>query len=310
VPFGHIVDRTDWTTNAAQFDFLANWISINHQQGAAGQFEFYRKGEWLTKQLDNYDDNLNGQSSRWHNMLSLQNWCAAGDRPWVSTSSCSSMAANTCSANLPAIPSPSPPDSNYTYACADLTPLFNYPDVWEPQIATVDIQQATRNILWIKPDHIVVYDRAASVHSGLFKQFNLNLVAIPSVSGHTVTERTASGQQLLVQTILPTNAIAAYVPVNSITTISQEEPSVGRVIIEDTNDPVSIRFLHVLQGADSNATQDAVVHVASTGGNAFEGATVRGVAVMFPVDVLSNNFTSLTYLVRWDHQSLYRRSFA
>jgi hypothetical protein len=78
--------------------------------------------------------------------------------------------------------------------------------------------------------------------------------------------------------------------------LSQEEPSVGRVVIEDTDDPVSIRFLHVLQGANAEATQDGVAHVASTGGNAFEGITVRGVAVMFPVNVLSNDFTSVTYL--------------
>jgi len=297
VPFGHIIDRTAWATNATQFDFLANWLSINHQQGGAGQFEFYRHGEWLTKQLDNYDDNLNGQSSMWHNMLSLQNWCSAGDpnlgwgEPLFLNGSEYMLGE---SAGDPVTLTSSSPA--YTYACADLTPLFNYPDYWEPQTASLDIQQATRNIIWIKPDHIVVYDRAASVHSGLFKRFNLNLVATPSISGQTVTEMTAGGQQLFVQTILPPNAAIAYVPINSITTLSQEEPSVGRVVIEDSNDPVSIRFLHVLQGANAEATQDGVAHVASTGGNAFEGVTVRGVAVMFPVNVLSNDFTSVTYL--------------
>lgn len=295
VPFGHIVDRTDWTTNAAQFDFLANWISINHQQGGAGQFEFYRKGEWLTKQLDNYDDNLNGQSSMWHNMLALQNWCAAGDPQLGSAEALFVNGSEYMwgeSAGDPATLTSSSP--SYTYACADLTPLFNYPEIWEPQIASLDILQATRNIIWIKPDHIIVYDRAASVHSGLYKRFNLNLVAAPSISGQTVKEVTAGGQQLFAQTLLPAAATISYVPVNSITTLSEEEPSVGRVVIEDTNDPVSIRFLHVLQGADSNATQDGVAYVASTGGNAFEGATVRGVAALFPVNVLSNNFVSVT----------------
>lgn len=35
----------------------------------------------------------------------------------------------------------------------------------------------------------------------------------------------------------------------------------------------------------------------STNGNAFEGVTVRGVAVLFPVNPLSNNFASVTYTV-------------
>ena len=160
-----------------------------------------------------------------------------------------------------------------------------------------DIQQATRNIIWIKPDHIVVYDRATSLHAGLFKQFNVNVVAIPSIAGHSFNEVTPGGQQLFVQTLLPTNATLTYVPINSITTLSQEEPSVGRVVIEDTNNPVDIRFLHVLQGADAKATPDGISQVASTGGNFFEGATVRGVVALFPVNALSNNFTTVTYSV-------------
>jgi hypothetical protein len=69
------------------------------------------------------------------------------------------------------------------------------------------------------------------------------------------------------------------------------------VVIEDTNNPVNPRFLHVLQGADSNVTPDAVTHVISSSGNTFEGATVRGAVVLFPVNALSNNFSSLTYTV-------------
>jgi hypothetical protein len=162
----------------------------------------------------------------------------------------------------------------------------------------MDIQLATRNIIWIKPDHIVVYDRAVSTHPGLFKQFNLNFITVPSITANTITEVTPGGQNLFVQTLLPTNATLTYVPLgNSLTTVAELEPSVGRVVIEDTNLPVNTRFLHVLQGADSNAVPDVVTHVVSSAGNAFEGAAVRGSVVMFPVDALTNNFTSVTYTV-------------
>jgi hypothetical protein len=162
----------------------------------------------------------------------------------------------------------------------------------------MDIQQATRNIIWIKPDHIVVYDRAASAHPGLFKRFNLNFITTPSITGNTIREVTPGGQNLFVQTLLPTNATLTYVPLgNSLTTVAGLEPSVGRVVIEDTNTPVNTRFLHVLQGADSNAAPDAVTHVASSAGNTFEGVTLRGTAVLFPVAALTNNLTSLAYSV-------------
>src|SRR5208283_2479072 len=119
-------------------------------------FEYYRKGEWLTKQLDNYDDNLNGQSSIWHNMLSLQNWCTAGDPElgWEESLflNGSEYMLGESAGDPVTLTSSSP---SYTYASADLTALFNAPDFWEQQDALLDIQQATRNIIWIKPDHIV-----------------------------------------------------------------------------------------------------------------------------------------------------------
>jgi hypothetical protein len=184
---------------------------------------------------------------------------------------------------------------NYTFANADLTPLFNYPDIWSPQYACLDIQEATRFVIWLKPDHIVVYDRATSAHAG-FKQFNLNLVAPPAMNGNTVSETTPNGQQLFVNTLLPANPNIQYVPLaNSLTTVAELEPSSGRVVIQDTNQPADERFLHVLQGADARATPDSVTLVRSTAGNAFEGAAVRGELVLFPVNNLSNNFTSVSY---------------
>ena len=42
-------------------------------------------------------------------------------------------------------------------------------------------------------------------------------------------------------------------------------------------------------------TADATTNLQSTSGNAFEGVSVPGVAVLFPVNVLSNNLTNLGY---------------
>jgi len=77
-PQGRLVEHTDWTANATMFDFRCSWISINHQQADANQFEFYRKGEWLTKGVANYDNNIVGLTTDYHNTLSLKNWCQNG----------------------------------------------------------------------------------------------------------------------------------------------------------------------------------------------------------------------------------------
>ena len=79
-PQGRLVEHTDLVPNATLFDYRASWISINHQQADANQFEFYRNGEWLTKEVSNYDNNSFGLTSPYHNTISLKNYCGTGHR--------------------------------------------------------------------------------------------------------------------------------------------------------------------------------------------------------------------------------------
>jgi hypothetical protein len=53
---GRVIARTGWGPNATMFDYRGSWESINHQDADGGQFELYRDGEWLTKEMRNYDD--------------------------------------------------------------------------------------------------------------------------------------------------------------------------------------------------------------------------------------------------------------
>jgi len=131
---GRLIDRTDWTPEATLFDFRCSWESINHQQGDANQFEFYRKGEWLTKGVANYDDNDNGQSSDYHNTLTLQNWCTNGtpnnllwELPFWTSGSQWPLALNNGDPTTYASVR-----TNYSYAFGDTTPLYNRPDFWNP----------------------------------------------------------------------------------------------------------------------------------------------------------------------------------
>ena len=75
---GRLIAHSDWTPNGTMFDYRASWITINHQDGDGGQFEFFRNGEWLTKEMSNYDNNAVGLTTEYHNTLALQNWSANG----------------------------------------------------------------------------------------------------------------------------------------------------------------------------------------------------------------------------------------
>jgi len=284
---GRILAHSDWTANGTMFDYRASWISINHQLGDGGQFELYRKGEWLTKEMSNYDNNALGMTSMYHNTLALQNWCADGtpaNLQWYESGEWAngSMWMEGMDAGDPTTVTSTGP--GYVYASSNLTNLFNRPDYWSPNDAAVAITQATRSIVWLANDYIVVYDRATSSASGLFKRFNLSLVTNPSIAGNVATETLATGQQLYVQTLLPHNAsITAAYDVSNLNPVAQLEPTQYILTVEDLSKPSDTRFLHVLQGADPGAPMAAATYLESSSGTSFDGAVFGTAAVYFPV---------------------------
>ncbi len=184
-PAGRVVAHSDWASNNTMFDYRASWISIDHQDGDGGQFELFRNGEWLTKEMSNYDNNAVGLTTVYHNTLALQNWCANGtpNLNWFETGEWANGSQWMLGLNAGDPTTIASAGPGYLYVSSDLTPLYNRPNVWTPASAAVDITQATRSIVWLNSDYIVVYDRATSLHSGLFKRFNLSLTNSPAING-------------------------------------------------------------------------------------------------------------------------------
>lgn len=287
-PAGRIVAHSDWTPNGTIFDYKAGWISINHQDANAGLFELFRKGEWLTKEMSNYDNTGNGQTVIYHNTLSLQNWCAvcstitwqwpdapswANGSQWMLNESAGDPAGVMSSG------------AGYVFAASDLTNLYNRRSGGSPGPNEVsDIALATRSIVWLNNDYIVTYDRATSGHNG-FKKFNLSLITNPVISGNTATETMADGQQLFIQTLLPLSPsqTSFYGPANlSPNALADLEPSQYIYQVQDPGNPLDVRFLHVLQGADAGVTMTAATYLQSTSGTAFDGAQFGANEVWFP----------------------------
>jgi hypothetical protein len=296
---GRLLDRTDWTPNATLFDFRCSWESINHQQADANEFEFYRNGEWLTKGVANYDDNDNGQSSDYHNTLTLHNWSPNGtpnnllwEVPFWTNGSQWPLALNngdpTTFASV---------QTNYSYAFGDTTQLYNRPDFWSPANAALDILHASRSIIWLKPDHIVVYDRATSHTAGMGKQFNLSFPNLPTLNGNVITTTTPGGQNLYVTSVLPAGATFSPLSIaGTLTTVADLEPCQYRLVVQDPSNPTDERFLHVLQGADAGVQRDGVTLVHSTSGTPMEGVVIGNTVVLFIVDA-TTPFNGTTYTV-------------
>jgi len=288
---GRILARTGWDTDANWFTYTLGWLTIDHQQGEGNKFEFYRHGEWLTKELTGYDIN----SSDYHNTLALENdlpehhdpndfrytlWQHGSQWLYLPPSSDGQILAHSFT-------------KDYIYVLGDATGLYN-----SDYENSSDITHASRSIIWLKPDHIVVYDRAISKTDGRFKRFWLNLPENAIVSGNYTSMTTAKGQQLSVNTLLPTNAVINSEPAEypSNGEPADEEPMKFRLRVEAAGNLKDVRFLHVLQGTDAGVNADSAALVKSTGGTNFDGAIVNETVILFPQD-LGIPFTSLSYKI-------------
>lgn len=284
-----VLARTDWTPNARWFNWQCHWTKINHQAGDGNQFEFYRKGEWLTKERSGYTNDNIGTTSEFHNTLALQN-----DVPpymqWYEgpISQRGGQWKEGLNAGDPTATKSF--GENYVYATGDATNLYNR------YSGASDIEYASRSIVWLKPDHIIVYDRAKSKTANRFKRFFLQFTAAPTVSGKNVTVTTPGGQKVYLSNLLPAASVVTSSVSENLDVLAQLEQTTHQIKIEDPSNPQDVRFLNILQGADGNAAKDPATLVQSSAGTAFEGTVVHNTAVLFS-NVWGAAFTSTTYTI-------------
>jgi hypothetical protein len=275
-----LFSRSNWGTDAAWFHYNLSWNKIDHQHADGNHFEYYRKGEWLTKARIGYANIGEGiASSEFRNTLALQNAKPAerSDDDWRIDLWKRGSQWNLVSTGDPTLMAHST-HADYVYASGDATHLYN-----AEREKSTEIAHASRDIVWLKPDHIVVFDRADSPATR-FKRWWLQLPSVPSISGNIAKASTASGQQLHVQSLLPVGAKLRSDNGRSElidNTTAADEMMKERLMVEA---PAAdkVRFLHVLQGADKGVAADVATLVRSGAGNAYVGAQVGTALVMFP----------------------------
>jgi hypothetical protein len=287
---GRFLSRTSWTPDAAWLTTFLGWNQIDHQIGEGNQIEYYRKGEWLTKGRAGYGETVDASDS--HNTLCLENDRPAHDDPFRMIPWSRGSQWYLVAAGDPQVLSHSF-GPGYVHVEGDSTNLYN-----SSSERSTDILHASRSIVWLKPDHVIVYDRAASKTAGRFKRFWLNFPTEPAIDGNRATVTTASGQRLYVTTLLPAGATLTSDAADAaiVGESASYEPMRFRLQVEAPGGPTSARFLHVLQGADPGASADPVLLVQSRTGTPYAGALVRDRVVLFPVDV-GAAFAGVSYTV-------------
>ena len=293
-----LFSRTDWTAQARWLTYALSWNQIDHQQADGNHFEFYRNGEWLTKARTGYANIAEGiASSEFRNTLAIENSRPADrdDTDWRIDLWRRGSQWNYVTSGDPG-PLRHSFYPGFTYTGGDATNLYNS----ESESSTA-VAHASRELVWLKPDWMLVYDRA-DAPSGHFKRVWWQLPRTATVNGLQAAMTTAGGQQLFISALLPAGATMQMAnPANDGVedTVATYEPMTQRVMVE-APDGESARFLHLVQGADGGASPTPAVLIESADG--FAGAVVDQTAVLFAVTP-GQPFSQLVYAAPADTAS-------
>jgi len=297
---GRVQARTSWddAADVRLMDYKLGYNSIDHQHGDGNMFDFWRKGEWLTKELSAYG--AGAALSEFKNTLAIQNdphgQVGSYHAPMLARGSQFILGAHDGDPKLLVHGEA----ADYLLVTGDATPLYNFDD---GGVVLRDVAHASRSLLWLQPDTMVVMDRARSTVDARFKRFWLNLPsngAAPALSGADVTATTPGGQRLHVRTLLPEGSAASIAIVgpaidapdqfwkatlDPMSADKSDWTGAWRLRVEAAGSPRNAVFLHVLQGRDAGSAPAATTLLRSDSGAAMSGALVGAVAVLFPDDI-------------------------
>ena len=287
---GWVLARTDWSDRATWFGAHAGWASIDHQHGDGGDFFFYRRGEWVTKERAGYGGPF--ECTDQHNGVAIENaapernegqrrlyhergsqWVLSHDEDARTVGFSGSAGTGKSDGKLPYI----------VHVAYDTTGLYNssYEHV-------NDVEHASRGITWVtEGDAIVVVDRVHTKVDGRFRRVFFQWPVVPKVQGAVATGTTPGGQPFRLETFAPSKATltaSAYVAGGNWDEKPAEwEPMKGTLRIEPATPSRTTVFLNVLTVADRGG-KPALAKALRIEGGAFVGVEVGQQAVLAPLD--------------------------
>jgi hypothetical protein len=153
--------------------------------------------------------------------------------------------------------------------------------------------ELTRQVVYLRPDIILVYDRVTTIKDYYDKQLRWHFNLAPTLNGNAFTE-TVGSSRLFGQTFstVPIATAVAQVQVDG-----NPNAQVYRVTTQNTNPTARVRYLTVFQTSTATTpAMDATEHVVTTDGR-MEGAQIDNQLVLFGHDGDVDLQTPVTYTV-------------
>jgi hypothetical protein len=281
---GLMIAHNDWNYNSTWIAFqLGNLLETDHQQDCQGQLQIQRGADGLLINANAVDENQlpSTQSSIGNLMCIDDNGVGTqvyrfNQGSWFGTPGC--RITNYEATN------------GYVYASGDYAASYGLN--FTPGIGTAT--KLTRQVVYLRPDFIVVHDRASTKSTNDLKQLRWHFLNSPTfnVNSNSWVE-TEGSSKLFGQTFSRSSLLSSNAPVTC-----PNGAVVYRVTSQNAIKATNVTYVTALQSAPSTtATMTNTTPVYSTD-NRMEGVQMGNNLVLFGADALLNPFTNtITYSV-------------
>jgi hypothetical protein len=279
---GLVTARADWNYDSTWLSFqLGNLLSADHQTYAPGQLQIQRGGDALLINANAVFENQALQTKS-----SLSNLIAIDDNGEGLQNYPFNMGVwyGTPGVYLTAYQS----DPDFVYTAGDYRAAYSKnTDPGGGGPAT----ELTRQVVYLRPDFIVTHDRVGTVKDYYPKQLRWHFLKAPTVAGNSWVENVGSST-LFGQTFSSLPLSTSSQPV------TQGNQTVYRVITNNTDPALKVRYLTALQTAPAATSQMAPSHQVVSADGRMEGVEIANQVVLFGTDGPLNPFTgSVAYTV-------------
>ena len=284
---GLIIARNDWNYNSTWVAFqLGNLLETDHQQDCQGQLEIQRGADGLLINANAVGENqLPSTQSSFGNLMVIDDNGVGtqvyrfNQGSWFGTPGC--------------VMTSYEPTNGYVYAGGDYAASYGFN--FTPGIGTA--KKLTRQIVYLRPDYIVVHDRAVTKSTNDLKQLRWHFLNSPTFNASSNSwVETEGSSKLFGQTFSRSTLLSSNAPVRC-----PDDPSgalVYRITTQNAVKATNVTYVTALQSAPSTTNNMVNTAPVYSSDNRMEGVQMGNNLVLFGADAPLNPFTgTITYTV-------------
>ncbi len=283
---GLLTARADWNYNSTWLAFqVGNLIDTDHQSYNQGQLEIQRGADGLLINANEVGENqIPSTESSFGNLIAIDDNGAGtqvyrfNEGDWYGTPGCRITSYE--------------PTNAYVYANGDYAAAYGLNTT--PGIGTAT--KLTRQIVYLRPDFIIVHDRATTKAASDPKQLRWHFLNPPAVTNALNSWVATNGTSKLFGRTFSRSALTTT---NGPVECPDESGTfVYRVVTVNSSNATNVTYVSALQSAPASTNSMVSTVSVLSADNRMEGVQMGGNLVLFGADAPLNPFTgTISYAV-------------